>query len=93
MQAAIPHGHYKTVTLLADLRLRGLTAARTFDGPIDAALFEDWVETCLVATLLPGEIVVMDNLPAHKGPRVERQNAGIPPAAAALLDRRTSRRV
>ena len=72
MRAAIPHSHYKTVTLVAGLRLRGLTAARTFDGPINAALFEDWVETCLVPTLSPGETVVMDNLPAHEGPRVEQ---------------------
>ena len=72
MRAAIPHSHYKTVTLVADLRLRGLTAAGTFDGPINAALFEDWLETCLVPTLSPGETVVMDNLPAHKGPRVEQ---------------------
>ena len=60
------------MTLVAGLRLRGLTAAKTFDGPINAALFEDWLETCLVPTLSPGEIVVMDNLPAHKGPRVEQ---------------------
>ena len=72
LAAAIPHSHYKTVTLVAGLRLRGLTAAKTFDGPINAALFEDWLETCLVPTLSPGEIVVMDNLPAHKGPRVEQ---------------------
>jgi len=72
LRAAIPHSHYKTVTLVAGLRLRGLTAAKTFDGPINAALFEDWVETCLVPTLSPGETVVMDNLPAHKGPRVEQ---------------------
>ena len=72
LRAAIPHSHYKTVTLVAGLRLRGLTAARTFDGPINAALFEDWLETCLVPTLSPGETVVMDNLPAHKGPRVEQ---------------------
>ena len=72
LRAAIPHSHYKTVTLVAGLRLRGLTAAKTFDGPINAALFEDWLETCLVPTLSPGEIVVMDNLPAHKGPRVEQ---------------------
>ena len=42
LRAAIPHSHYKTVTLVAGLRLRGLTAARTFDGPINAALFEHW---------------------------------------------------
>ena len=72
MRAAIPHSHYKTVTLVAGLRLRGLTATKTFDGPINAARFEDWLETCLVPTLSPGETVVMDNLPAHKGPRVEQ---------------------
>ena len=60
------------MTLVAGLRLRGLTAAKTFDGPINAVLFEDWVETCLVPTLSPGETVVMDNLSAHKGPRVEQ---------------------
>ena len=58
--------------LVAGLRLRGLTATKTFDGPINAARFEDWLETCLVPTLSPGETVVMDNLPAHKGPRVEQ---------------------
>ncbi len=60
------------MTLVAGLRLRGLTAAKAFDGPINAALFEDWVETCLVPTLSPGETVVMDNLSSHKGPRVEQ---------------------
>ena len=58
--------------MVAGLRPRGLTAARTCAGPLTAALFEDWVETCLVPTLSPGEIVVMDNLPAHKGPRVKQ---------------------
>jgi hypothetical protein len=46
LRAAIPHSHYKTVTLVAGLRLRGLTAAKTFDGPINAALFEDWLGLC-----------------------------------------------
>ena len=72
MRAAVPHGHYKTVTLVAGLRLSGLAAAKVFDGPINAALFEDWVEKCLVPTLSPGDIVVMDNLSSHKGPRVEQ---------------------
>jgi transposase len=72
LRAFIPHGHYKTVTLVAGLRLRGLTAAKAVDRPINAALFEEWVEKCLVPTLLEGDIVVMDNLPAHKGARVEQ---------------------
>ena len=50
-------------------RARGV---EVFDRPINAALFEEWVETSLVPTLSKGDIVVMDNLPAHKGPRVEQ---------------------
>jgi len=72
LRAAVPHGHYKTVTLVAGIRLSGLTATKVFDRPINAALFEDWVEQCLVPTLSPGDIVVMDNLSSHKGPKVEQ---------------------
>ena len=71
LRIGVPHGHYKTVTLVAGIRLRGLVAAKTYDRPINAALFEEWVENCLVPTLSKGDVVVMDNLPAHKGPRVE----------------------
>ena len=72
MRAAIPHGHYKTVTLVAGLRLCGLVAQKAFDRPINAASIEEWVEKCLVPTLSPGDIVVMDNLSSHKGLRVEK---------------------
>jgi len=72
LRAAVPHGHYKTVTLVAGLRLRGLVAQKAFDRPINAASFEEWVEECLVPTLSKGDIVVMDNLSSHKGPRVEQ---------------------
>ncbi len=71
LRAAVPHSHYKTITLVAGLSLRGIVAQKAFDRPINAALFEEWVETCLVPTLQKGDVVVMDNLPAHKGPRVE----------------------
>jgi len=71
LRAAVPHGHYKTVTLVAGVRLRGVVAAKVHDRPINAASFEEWVENCLVPTLSKGDVVVMDNLPAHKGPRVE----------------------
>ena len=72
LRAAVPHGHYKTVTLVAGLRLRGLVAQKAFDRPINAALFEEWVEKCLVPTLSKGDIVVMDNLSSRKGERVEQ---------------------
>ena len=47
-------------------------AQKAFDRPINAASFEDWVEQCLVPTLSQGDVVVMDNLSSHKGPRVEQ---------------------
>jgi transposase len=72
LRAAIPHGHYKTVTLVAGLRLSGLVAQKAFDRPINAASFEEWVEKCLAPTLSKGDIVVMDNLSSHKGPKVEQ---------------------
>ena len=72
LRVGIPHGHYKTVTLVAGLRLSGLVAQKAFDKPMNAATFEEWVEKCLVPTLSKGDIVVMDNLSSHKGPRVEQ---------------------
>jgi transposase len=71
LHAAVPHGHYKTVTLVAGVSLRGIVAPKVHDRPINAALFEEWVETYLVPTLSKGDIVVMDNLSAHKRPQVE----------------------
>ena len=89
LRAAIPHGHYKTVTLVAGLRLWGLVAQKAFDRPINAASFEEWVEKCLVPTLSKGDIVVMDDLSSHKGPRVEQliKAAGRTAISAALQPR------
>ncbi len=72
LRSAVPNGHYKTVRLVAGLRLRGLVAPKAFDRPINAASFEGWVEKCLVPTLSKGDIVVRDNLSSHKGERVEQ---------------------
>jgi transposase len=72
LRVGIPHGHYKTVTLVAGLRLSGLVAQKAFDKPMNAATFEDWVEKCLAPTLSEHDVVVMDNLSSHKGPRVEQ---------------------
>ena len=41
LRASVPHGHYKTVTLVAGVRLRGLVAQKVFDRPINAALFKE----------------------------------------------------
>ena len=68
--ASIPHGHWKTTTFVGALRSHGLTAPMVLDGPMDGPAFLAYVEQVLVPTLQPGEIVVMDNLPAHKPDRV-----------------------
>lgn len=64
--AAVPHGHWKTTTFVGGLRLSGMTAPMIIDGPMNGPAFLAWVEQVLAPTLLPGDIVVMDNLPAHK---------------------------
>lgn len=65
-RAAIPHGHWKTTTFTAGLRLDGLTAPMLLDGPMNGVAFLAYVEQVLVPTLAPGDLVIMDNLPAHK---------------------------
>ena len=65
-QAPVPHGHWKTTTFVGALRLEGMTAPMVLDGAMHGAAFLAYVEQVLVPTLKPGDIVVMDNLPAHK---------------------------
>ena len=64
--AAVPHGHWKTTTFVAGLRHDRITAPLVIDGPMNGPIFKAYVEQCLAPTLRPGDIVVMDNLPAHK---------------------------
>ena len=64
--AATPHGHWKTTTFVGGLRLGGMTAPMVLDGAMDGPAFLAWIEQMLAPTLEPGDIVVMDNLPAHK---------------------------
>jgi transposase len=64
--AAVPHGHWKTTTFLAALRHDRISAPCVFDGAINGARFLAWVEQALAPTLAPGDLVIMDNLAAHK---------------------------
>ena len=65
-RAAIPHGHWKTTTFVGALRRSGMTAPMVLDGAMHGAAFLAYVEQVLVPTLRSGDIVIMDNLPAHK---------------------------
>ena len=77
-RASVPHGHWKTTTFTAGLRLSGLTAPMVLDGAMNGPAFLAYVEQVLVPELTPGDIVVMDNLPAHKvgGVRQAIEDAG-----------------
>lgn len=66
VRGAVPFGHWKTMTFVAALRLDGVTAPWLLDGAMDGGAFRTYVERVLVPALRPGDIVVMDNLPAHK---------------------------
>lgn len=61
-----PHGHWKTTTFVAALRVDGLTAPLVIDGAINGELFLAYVQQTLAPTLHPGDVVVMDNLSSHK---------------------------
>jgi len=73
-----PHGHWKTSTFVAALRVDGLVAPGVFDGAINGELFLAWVEQVLTPVLRSGDIVVMDNLSSHKvaGVRAAIEAAG-----------------
>jgi transposase len=82
LRVGVPHGHWKTTTFVAGLTTRGMIAPFVLDGPINRHAFEIYVEKVLVAELRPGDIVIMDNLSSHKGPRVREM---IEAAGARLL--------
>jgi transposase len=65
-----PWGHWKTTTFVAGLRLGELSAPFVLDGAMNRDAFETYVEKVLAPSLSRGDIVVMDNLPAHKGDRI-----------------------
>lgn len=75
--AKVPHGHWKTLTFIAGLRVDGLTAPYVVDGAMDGPAFLAYVEQVLAPTLAKGDIVFMDNVRTHKV-------AGVAEALAAV---------
>ena len=70
LRMSVPHGHWKTTAFIARLRSSGIVAPYVVDCPVNRDIFEAWVEQALLRELRPGDIVIMDNLSSHKGPRV-----------------------
>lgn len=78
----VPHGHWKTTTFVAGLRVDAVTAPFVIDRAMNGEIFRTYIESCLAPTLAPGDIVIMDNLPAHKVTGVRQ---AITAAGAMLL--------
>lgn len=72
LDGPIPHGHWKSTTFVGGLTTRGFIAPYVLDGPMNGAVFKAWVEQMLAPALRPGDIVIMDNLPAHKIDGIEQ---------------------
>ena len=71
LRMSVPHGHRKTTTFVAGLRLEGMVAPMMLDGPINGDWFEAYVARILAPTLRPGDTVIMDNLSSHKRASVQ----------------------
>lgn len=71
-RAGVPHGHWKTTTFTGALRLTGMTAPFVYDGPMNGSVFLAYIGQVLAPTLKRGDIVIMDNLPAHKSTAVRQ---------------------
>jgi transposase len=82
LRAGIPQGHWKTTTFVAGLRLTGMMAPMVLDGPMNRPAFLAYVQQVLVPELEPGDVVILDNLSAHKGAQVRE---AIQAAGASLL--------
>ena len=72
LAARVPHGHWKTLTFIAALRVDRVDAPWVIDGPINGELFTLYVEKILAPTLAKGDVVILDNLGSHKGQAARR---------------------
>jgi transposase len=68
---SVPRNRGSNTTVLSSMTLEGMGPALTVEGATTSAVFETYVEQVLAPTLRKGQVVVMDNLSAHKGERVK----------------------
>jgi transposase len=68
-----PNSHWSTLTMLAALTTQGLRAPMTIESPTDGDVFLAYLEQVLCPQLQPGQVVIMDNLSAHKVSGVREQ--------------------
>jgi transposase len=80
--AKVPHGHWKTTTLIAALSLGGIRCSTVVDGAVNGDVFEAFVEQVLVPQLKADDLVILDNLSSHRRARTRQR---IEAAGATLL--------
>lgn len=68
----VPHGHWKTTTLMAALGSGGVRCSTVVDGAVNRDVFDSFVEQVLAPQLRPGDVVVLDNLSSHKSEKARR---------------------
>ncbi len=66
LRCGVPHSHWKTTTFVGALRLSRITASMVLDGSMNGVWLLAYFHQVLAPTLEPGDVVIMDNLPAHK---------------------------
>lgn len=71
LKADAPFGHWRTQTFIAGLRIGEIVAPFILDGPMNRRAFETYVETQLAPTLQNGDVVILDNLAAHKSAKAD----------------------
>ncbi len=74
LDGPVPHGHWKSTTFVGGLTSRGFIAPYVLDGAMNGTVFLAWVEQMLAPELRPGDIVIMDNLPAHRSAASSRRS-------------------
>lgn len=72
LNARVPQGHWKTLTLLGAITISGVLCASTIDAATDAQVFRAFAQEVLAPALEPGMVVVMDNLSSHKVPGIQQ---------------------
>ena len=71
LKSKAPFGHWCTQTLIAGLRSSGLVAPFVVNAPMNRVIFDTYVETQLAPQIGKGDVVILDNLPAHKSKKAE----------------------
>lgn len=68
----VPQNYGQNVTILGAVGVQGVQAVMTVEGATDAEVFRTYVKRVLGPTLAPGDIIVLDNLSAHKARGVQQ---------------------